>query len=160
MAILRFLLPILFFPAIAEDQPTANALLAHVRQIYFTADHYHFVARVVENRQGVQTTGSEEIAVDKRGRVWFKAMDYLAFAWSGGREEKMLIAVADGEDTWVYLKQQNLYKKTHGVPDSRNTESGDDNIDNPKSFIRKLRDRFLRYTKFQSLSSRAQIVTT
>jgi len=156
---LWLLVAVMFFPATSYAQLTPTDLLKRVKETYAGANQYQFVTRLVERRNGVETTGSDEIAVDKRSRVSFKAVGSGAVAWSGGREEGVLITVADGRNVWVYLEQQNLYKKVEGTPDPRNTDSDDDSIDNPKSFARKVMDgKFLRYAKFESMSNRARIV--
>ncbi len=70
-----------------------------------------------------------------------------------------MITVADGRNVWVYLEQQELYKKVEGIPDARNAASGDDSIVNPKSYARKVMDaRFVRYAALESMSNRAKAV--
>jgi outer membrane lipoprotein-sorting protein len=153
------LITVLFFPATSHAQPTPTDLLRRVKETYAGANQYQFVTRLVERKSGVETTGSDEIAVDKRGRVWFKAVGTAAIAWSGGREGGILITVADGRQVWVYLEQQKLYKKAEGNPEPRNADPDDDSIDSPRSFARKVMDaRLLRYAKFENMSSRAKIV--
>jgi hypothetical protein len=80
------LITVLFFPATSHAQPTPTDLLRTVKETYAGANQYQFVTRLVERKSGVETTGSDETAVDKRGRVWFKAVGTAAIAWSGGRE--------------------------------------------------------------------------
>jgi outer membrane lipoprotein-sorting protein len=153
------LITVLFFPATSFAQLTPTELLRRVKATYAGANQFQFATRVVERRAGVETTGSDEIAVDKRGRVWFKAVGSGAIVWSGGREESVLITVADGREVWVYLEQQKLYKKAEGNPDPRNADADDDSIDSPRSFARKVMDAtFVRYATFAGMSSRAKIV--
>jgi outer membrane lipoprotein-sorting protein len=156
---LGILLLLLLVPAAARAQRTVAEVLRMVKETYAGAKQYQFKARLIERRSGVETIGSEEIAVDKGGRVWFKAEGSSAFAWSGGFEAGTLITVADGSDVWVYLKERGLYKMTAGVPEPRNKEPEDDSIDNPPSFARKVMDfLFDRYAKFASMSKRARLV--
>ncbi|HLJ12876.1 MAG TPA: hypothetical protein VKV15_00145 [Bryobacteraceae bacterium] len=156
---LWLLVAVMCFPATSYAQLTPTDLLKRVKETYAGANQYQFVTRLVERRKGAETTGSDEIAVDKHGRVWFKAVGSAALAWSGGREAGVLISVADGRNVWVYLEQQKLYKRVEGALDPRDTDSEDDSIDNPKSFLRKVMDgRFLRYSRFASMSNRSKIV--
>jgi outer membrane lipoprotein-sorting protein len=153
------LVPFLFFPAAAQAQPKAGDVLRRVKETYAAAKQYQFTGRVVERSAGVETTGSDEIAVDKRGRVWFKAVGSLAVAESGGREGETLIAVADGKDVWIYLEQQKLFKKAKGIPESRNKDDDDEAMDNPRAFARKLMDsQLVRYAQLARRSSNAKVV--
>jgi outer membrane lipoprotein-sorting protein len=153
------LLTLLFLPAPTEAQPKAADLIRSVKETYAGAKQYRFAAHIVERGPGIETTGSDEIAVDKRGRVWFKATGSLAVAFSGGREEETLITVADGKNVWVYLEQQKLYKRVAGMPESRNHDLSDDAMDNPREFARKLIDGlFVRYAQLSSRASQAKIV--
>jgi outer membrane lipoprotein-sorting protein len=152
------LIALLFLPATSHAQMEPADLLRSVKEAYANAQQYQFSSRLVEKRSGVETTGSTEIAVDKNGRLWFKAVGSAAVAWSGGREGGTLISVADGRDVWVYLEQQKLYKKAPGSPEPRNSDPDDDSIDSPRAFSRKVMDTmFLRYANFEKMSSRAKI---
>lgn len=153
------LIPFLFSAAAAQAQPKAADVLRRVNETYAAAKQYQFAARVVERRAGVETTSSNEIAVDKRGRMWFKAVGSLAIAESGGREGETLITVADGKNVWVYLGQQKLFKKAMGIPESRNKDDDDEAMDNPRAFARKLMDtQFVRYAQIAMRSSNAKVV--
>jgi outer membrane lipoprotein-sorting protein len=150
---------LLLLPTVAYAQLSAAEVLQRVTALYAGAQQFQFASRIVERRQGSETTGSDEIVADRHGRLWFRADGSLAAAESGGAEGTRLMVVADGRVVWVYLEGRQEYKRVEGTPDPRNRDSHDDSVDNPRSFARKLMDSsFVRYAKFQSMSDRAKLL--
>ena len=95
---------LLFFrPPVARAQLSVEQILQKVKDFYAGAQQLQLASHVVERRHGIETSGSREIVVDRRGRLWFKAEGSLAAAESGGAEGTRLIVVADGRAIWVYL---------------------------------------------------------
>lgn len=159
MAACKFLIPLLLVPTIAHAQLSAAEILQRVRALYAGAQQFQFVTRIIERRQGNEKTGSEEILVDRRGRLLFKAEGSLAVEESGGAEGTTLMVVADGRAVWVYLEGRQEYKRVVGVPDARDSDSEDHSVDNSTAFARKLMDsRLVRYATLQSVSDRAKLL--
>jgi outer membrane lipoprotein-sorting protein len=153
------LVTLLLLPTMAYAQPSAAEVLQRVKAAYGGARQFQFASRVIERRSGSETTGLDEIAVDSRGRLWFKAEGPAAVQWSGGAEATAVIVVADGRAVWVYLEGRKEYKKADGAPDPKNADSDDDSIDNPRSIARKIMDSlFVRYEMFQNMASQAKLV--
>jgi outer membrane lipoprotein-sorting protein len=143
----------------AYAQLSVAEVLQRVKAVYAGAQRFQFVSRIAERRQGSETTGSDEIVVD-RDRLWFKAEGSLAVAESGGAEGTTLIVVADGRSVWIYLQGRQEYTRVDGIPAARNSEGTDENyVDNPKALARTLMDsKFVRYAQFQRMSERAKIL--
>ncbi|HWZ31325.1 MAG TPA: hypothetical protein VNX18_08335 [Bryobacteraceae bacterium] len=107
------LAPVLFQCAVAQAQPNATELVRKIRDNYFSAGSFHFVATVELRELG--PNGNEfnkhstylDLAIELPNKVHLEG-DVAGFGPS--------VTVVDGENIFLYLKQQNKYFEARVAP--------------------------------------------